>query len=281
VRWNFRQKRIEKKKSIRPIYQNPLFAKKNWQIYVIERFSFFGWLGILLFLLIIYILFYSPLLQITKIEISGTNNISAQTLEEKYIKWQLKQNKWKIFKQNNILLFSKKWLRDNIEEKYSLDSLEINKKIPHTLSVTIEEKTPTLIWTTNDLYYYLDESGFIASLITDQESITNLPAIHDEGKEAVKIGQEILTKEKVLFIKELISDISHINSIEVTSYSIPHHLSTQINVHVSAGYQIYFDSQKNLDTQIDKLKRVLEESETAKSAQEYIDLRIGERVYIK
>ncbi len=276
MRWNFRQKTIEKRKSIRPTYQNPLFTKKNWQIYVIERFSFFGWLGILVFLLIIYILFYSPLLQITKIEISGTNNISAQTLEEKYIKWKLKQNKWKVFKKNNILLFSKKWLRDNIEKKYSLDSLEINKKIPHTLSVTIGEKTPTLIWTTNDLYYYIDENGLIASVITDQESVANLPTIYNEGNEAVKIGQEILTNEKVIFIKELISGMTQINSIEVTSYSIPHHLSTQINVHVSAGYQIYFDLQKNLNTQIDKLKRVLEESETAKSAQEYIDLHIGE-----
>lgn len=281
MRWDFRKKKLAGTKSTRPTYQNPLYAKKNWQSFIIQRFSFFGWLVLLVFLLVIYAIFYSPLLQINKIEISGTSSVPADIIEEKFVKWQLEQRKWLIFRQNNILLFSKKWLQENIEQQYTIDTLAIDKKLLHTLSVTITERTPTLVWKTNEKIYYLDENGFIASAIANSESVIDLPQILDEGNESVNIGQEILTNEKISFIKELVEAMPTINALEVTSYSTPHQLSTQINVQVTDGYQIYFDSQKELTNQIEKLRRALTESESAQSPQEYIDLRIGDRVYVK
>jgi len=282
MRWNFRQKKLQRKKLREPIYQNPLFTKKTWQTFIIERFSFFGWLTILVSLLIIYLIFYSPLLKITKIEIQGVDHAAAKTIEEKFIKWQLDQRKWLIFKQNNILLFSKKWLRSNLEEKYAPQSLVIDKKFPHSLYVEINEKSPEFIWVTNDQYYYLDQNGQITASISDKNKVENLTLIYDESNETVKPGQAVLTETKVSFIKQLISQMNEITAIEIDSYSLPNSFNTQFNIQTTAGYKIYFDTSKDLDTQVTKLKRVIDEKDIpSQPPAEYIDLRIGDRVYLK
>lgn len=281
MRWDFRNKRLKKSGRQETTYQNPLYAKKNWQQYIIEKFNFFSWLTLLVFISFVYLIFYSPLLIIKKIEINGTINIPAKILEQDFIKWQLQQRKWLIFKQNNILLFSKDWLRKNIENKYGFDSLIIDKQFPNTLKIDITEKTPKLVWITGDKSYYLDENGFIASQINNIESATNLPQIIDEGNSDVRPGQEILTSSKINFINELINKISKVKSIEIENISTPHQLSTQVNVNTTIGYQINFDIMQNIDDQILRLNRVLAESETGNSPQEYIDLRFGERVIVK
>lgn len=282
MRWNFRQKRLQRKRLREPTYQNPFFTKKTWQAFVIERFSFFGWLTILVGLLVIYLIFYSPLLKITKIEIQGVDHTSAKTIEEKFIKWQLDQRKWLIFKQSNIMLFDKNWLRRNLEEKYAPQSLVIDKKFPHSLYVEINEKSPEFVWITSDQYYYIDQNGQIAANINNKNEVENLTLIYDESNEPVKPGQAILTEEKVTFIKDLVQNLSEIASIEVESYSMPNSLNTQFNVQTMAGYKIYFDTSKDLETQVTKLKRVIDEKDIPNQPPaEYIDLRIGDRVYLK
>lgn len=281
MRWDFRQKKINTKRSTVAKFQNPLYQKGSWKNFIIDKFSFFSWLVILILLSLIYIIFYSPMLIINKIEITGTSNISSQTIEDKYVKWQLNQSKWIIFKQNNILLFNKKWLESNIEEQYSLASLDIDKKLPHTLIINIEETIPNLIWKTDNKNYYLGQDGVVASLIPEGKIPDNVPIITNESNETTKPGQAVFTNDKVAFTKSLVEKIQTVRNLEINGYSTPHQLSTQINVQSAEGYLIYFDSTKNLDTQIEKLNRVLNESELAESPQEYIDLRIGERVYIK
>lgn len=282
MRWNFRKKRLQKNEPGQPTYRNPLFVKKTWQTFLIERFSLFGWLTIFFVLALIYLIFYSPWLRITNIEISSSPNISATTVDQKFIRWQLEQRKWLIFRQSNILLFDKGWLEKNIKSTYSLTSLTIDKKLPHTLRVAMTEKSPELVWITGGKYYYLSENGEIVSEITAPDRRAELPSIFDDFNAGAKPDQAVLTPEKVLFIKNLLNGMKEVSEVEVASYHLPTSLGTQVNVLTKAGYAIYFDMSKNLDTQLNKLKRVLSEQSTKDSPpKEYIDVRLGDRVYLK
>jgi cell division septal protein FtsQ len=273
VRWKFNRQRESK---------NPLFTKSTWQQFVIERFSFFGWLSILFFLVIIYLLFYSPLLQITRVDIRGTQNISPKIIEEKFINWQLQQSRFKVFKQNNLIMFSKKWLNQRLNNDYGLASLKIQKKFPHSLIVTIQEKTPELIWSSQGKYHYLSENGDLAQVVDITPETSPLPIIYDDANTEAKPGQNILATDRITFIKNLTNEIKQINSVEVDSFHLQSNLGTQISVQVKAGYNILFDISKDLAAQLEKLRRTLSDASTlANPPQEYIDVRLGDRVYIK
>lgn len=281
MRWNVHQKRIERHSHSRPSFKNPLFTKRSWQQFVIERLSIFAWILILGGLGIVYLLFYSPLLQINRIEIKGTVSIPAETLDEKFVRWQLDQRRFLIFKQSNILLFNKSWLTENILNQFSTDSLVIDKKLPHTLIVTIVEKKPQLIWQTGEQQLYLGEQGIVSSTVSSVDVTDDVPTVTDESGEAVSPGDTVLSQDRISFITSLISQSGSWMNVTVTGYSITSKISVQFNVHTEAGYDIYFDMSRDLDQQIEKLNRVLETKIQEEQPSAYVDLRIGDRVYIK
>jgi cell division septal protein FtsQ len=283
VRWNFHQQKVERRRrQDQPVYKNPLFTKPSWRLFVIERFSFFGWLVILVALIIAYLLFYSPLLRITTVAIDGTQNISTRVLKERYVDWQLQQQRLKIFPQNNLIMFSKKWLTELISRDYSLASLKIKKQWPHTLVITLSEKNPELVWMAGSTYFYLGENGDIASQLPSQEMAAGIPTIVDDSNTAAKVGQPVLTRDKVVFIEQLIDKIRQIPSIEAVAYHMISGAGTQVNVQTAAGYVINFDTSKNIDAQVTKLQRILDDQAFKDNPpKEYIDVRLGDRVYYK
>lgn len=251
-------------------------------MFVIERFNLFSWVFVLILLICVYLLFYSPLLKITRVEIKGLKSISTKTLEDKYIDWQMKQMRFKIFPQSNIIMFSRKWLNERITNDYGLASLKIEKKYPHTLTINLTEKIPELVWVAGGNNYLLSESGDIVSRIANLDQTTGLTLIYDDSNIEVKPGQTAISQVKVNFIKQLISKMKQLPTVEVTGYHMPASQGTQINVSTKAGYSIYFDISKNFDAQFTKLSRTLEDPAVKeKSPQEYIDVRLGDRVYFK
>jgi len=281
MRWNFRQNKIDRNRDGEPTYKNPLYTKSSWQGYVIARFGTFGWLTVLMVLLIAYAIFYSPIFAITDIQVDGTSRTTAQSIGERFITWQMAQRKWLVFRQSNLLLFSSSWLEDNLHTQYSLADVTIMKTLPHTLRVTITEKSPALVWVTNDSYYYIDENGGISSHIDNPDVAGDLPQIFDETNASVQATSSFLSTEKINFIRDLQTQLNSLNSLTIQSYSMPDRLSWHLNVKTEAGYEIYFDTTVSLDSQIIKLREVLDTKAKTDPPKEYIDLTIGDRVYLK
>jgi len=277
MKWSFRHRKIELEKTGKSTYRNPMFPRKTWKIYFLQKLDFFTLLFILILLIVIYTLFYSPLFQIKNVEISGNENISTKTLEEKLIKWQTQQRRFLIFKQSNIFMFSKGWLQERMEAEYNLQNPDISKKLPHTLKIEINEQLPTLIWKTNERYYYLDQNGHITTEIDPENLMADLLEIQDESNESVKKEGEILNKEKMNFIQELSQKITDVPQVEPIKYSMPNNVSTQINVTTSEGWVIFFESSHNLDQQIHSLIEVLTKTIEDTQGLEYIDLTIETR----
>lgn len=261
---------------------NPLFTKRNWQSYVIEHFSTFGLLVIFLILGSVYLLLYSSLFAVTRIEIQGTETISPTTLDQKYVRWQLGQRRWLLLTQNNTITFDSSWLKENINNNYGLESIEVKKKLPHTITVTLIEKKPELIWAIADAQYYIGQNGQLTTLSILTDVPPTLPLLYDESNTPVQPGDTVITSEQVLFLNELFAKIASIQDLEISKYSVPNNLSTQVNARVGERYTIYFDSSKPLDKQIEKLERVLKDEAFLKQPpREYLDVRIGDRVYYK
>lgn len=281
MRWNFRRNKIDRSRDDEPTYKNPLYAKQSWQAFVIARFGTFGWLTVLTVILIAYVAFYSPVFGITDIRVEGASRTTAQTIADKFIVWQMGQRKWLVFRQNNLIVFSKQWLRQNLDDQYSLADVTIKKKLPHTLTVTVSEKAPALVWVTNDAYYYVDENGGISPNIDNAELAASLPNVFDETNAPVDQNTDFLPKERIQFIVALKSELADIPDLSIQSFSMTSRVNPKINAKTEAGYIITFDSALSLDTQITKLTEVLNTTAKETPPKEYIDLTLGDRVYMK
>ncbi len=274
---NFRQR-------VRHTSSNPMFTRKTWRHVVIEHFGTFALLSVLTFLVILYIGLYSPVLQIHRVEISGIPDAQAISVRDDMVLWQMQQRRWIIFPQDNLIMFSKNWLRENIGQEFDPQSIQIDKQFPDSINITITEKDPSLVWKTEDQYYYIDPAGIVSaatvSAETGQESFA-YPVLIDESNTAVQPGDQALSPDKVAFTAILYQSLSEFTEPSIAHFYTPHQLSPRINVSTHNGYSLYFDSSKSVDGQILKLREIMEKKAADQPPQQYIDLRIGDKVYIK
>lgn len=91
-----------------------------------------------------YFFFASDNFSVKTVKINGLKNIPRAELEN-IVAARLKQRRALLFSGKSILLFSKNDLKNDIGKKYVLDDLEIKKKLPHTLLVTVREKQARLL----------------------------------------------------------------------------------------------------------------------------------------
>ncbi len=263
---------------------NPMFTRRSWQAAAIQHFSLIGWIVLIGILLLAYWLFYSPAFQITSVQIVGASPSLALDIQAGPVHNQLAATRLFIFPQYSLMLCDTQALAKTIQQTYSLDAVSIDKDFAHRLIITIDEKDPELIWYTQDHYYYLDQQGSVAGMIDDiTKAPDTFPQIIDEANEPVTTGQTILDTDRIAFLTSLNAWIRDDGRINIFNYSLPTRQGTQLSLHVSdVPYVVYFDISRDLQLQQDKLKRVLDENMISeKNPTEYIDVRIGDRVYFK
>lgn len=215
---------------------------------------------------------------------NGANSSLAIELNDTVISDQLNAHRLAILPQFNLISFDSHVLKNRIMETYRLDTVTIKKDFPNRLVITIVEKEPALIWYSIDTYYFLDQQGSVASMIEDSAQTDDaIPQVIDTSNEPIALGQELLQPHVLEFITEIHAWVRNDGRITIFNYSLPTRLSTQLSLHVTdKPYVIYFDTSADQTVQIEKLKRILDEDLILeKNPLEYIDVRIGDRVYFK
>src|SRR3989338_6136059 len=109
----------------------------------------------------LWLLFFSKLFEITEIEVSGVGDGQAKEIQA--LAKDLAENR--LLGRNNLLLYNKNELSRILNEKYFLDNLIINKKLPHTLKIVLKEKQQIAVWYEDDKYFYLDNAGNIINQV--------------------------------------------------------------------------------------------------------------------
>lgn len=269
---------------------------------------------LLVFLYIAYYFFYSPNFRITDIEIKGRENISEYALRN-IIEEQFNKSRFLIFNQDNILMFNKRLTRKNIKNSYVLDKLLIKKEYPHKLYVEIEEKVSTVVWVSQhdniEHYYYLDLNGVILGEIPiseiermyakekinlgegeeeelikisekEEKEQTILPLIYDQSNSEVKIKEPVLENKVINFIINLYQKFPEdFSEISIKNFATLEPNSSRVHLVTEEGYEIYFESDNDLNSQLHNLKIVLEDKIKNTNSIQYIDLRFDDRVYYK
>lgn len=216
-----------------------------------------------------YFLFFSDFFEIEKIIVLR----QAQDNSERVIIGQVKVSEEDIkslVPQKNIFLIDIEEIKKDILAKFiKIDSVQVQRSFPDALSILVKERSPLAAWCEQDSCFLVDKGGVIF-----EEVSTTADLIKIAG------AKEMLNKEKIAQILDIQHKLKDGPGITTTQAFIAS--EQRLNIKTSEAWEIYFNTEGDLNWQLQELGLVLEKQITPekRSNLEYIDLRFS-RVYYK
>ncbi len=166
-----------------------------------------------------------------------------------------------------------------------IKNVHIVRKLPGTLKIIIQEKTPTLLLLSNASYYFVDAAG----IAYETASLDSLPGIvlpvvkNADTNGTVTLGAPAVDPTFVSFIEEVQKKMPDIALAQVVEMKIPSLAAREVHFQLNRNWNILMDTTRSASAQLTVLKQLLEHTVTQEEQQtlQYIDLRIPNRVYYK
>ena len=186
----------------------------------------------------------------------------------------------------NILFTQTKPIeRTILQQVTQVQDAHIIRKLPGTLKVVIQEKTPVLLLLSGGTYYFLDNKG----IAYEEASLDALPGIvlpvlkNSDQNAHVTLGTRAVDDQFITFLTEALKKLPETTDAQVVEIQIPSLETREAHFLLDKNWTLLMDTTRSADDQLNVLQRLLEHTVTAQEMQtlQYIDLRIPNRVYYK
>lgn len=262
------------KKHIKRDYYNKTFVnpyKKKKRLG--PQFNTKLYIQILTALFLIYLIIYSDLFKVKKIEVQGTDMINPAEVEA--LVWSdISHMKLLIFPGRNLIFINSGKIKKEIESQYSLNKLEI-KKTWQKLEIRVEERVVNLIIKTDKSYYFIDSQGTVTrEFLADDVNryLSKFPVLYFNRD--LKVNEQPISGRAVSYIIELDKAFRD-NKIKVKNFESGE--VDQVTVVTEVGWKAYFSINSPLGQSMENMLLVLTKKLAGRKF-EYIDLRFGDRV---
>lgn len=208
-----------------------------------------------LFCIIIGAIIYamlSPIFNITSIEVSGNSKISSETI--------LSLSGLAI--NQNIFNFSTSQVKNNIKQNAYIESVEISRRFPDKVEISVEERVATFVLAIGNAYAYINNQGYILEITSNKGSYPIISS-YETPVEQIKEGSRLVTEDL-----EKLNDVLRImEAISIGDNNISK-LITQINIQDKTNYiltlekekkTIYLGDTSNLSTKVLLINQILKE----------------------
>jgi cell division septal protein FtsQ len=278
-------------------YKNPLKIKKG-----IFQFKIFRIINLLLIIGILgclYFFIFSDFYNITNIEVTGNQIISTDDVLDITNNY-LAENKFFIFKNKNIFLFDKKDLKSEINKVVILNNIVIEKILPNTIRINIQEKDVAFKWLTNQQTYLIDQQGIVIKryykLITPKifqlteinsqeknQKKDDLLLIKNLANQEINLGDQVINSQDIEFTFQLLERLQDFDYFKIKDVSVSNNFPGYLIITMNTDWDIYFNFADSIDSQINRLNILIKDKIKKEnlSALDYIDLRLGESIYYK
>lgn len=229
----------------------------------------------LLLLGVIYLIVFSPLFKIATVELNTIKYQDRATIERAVANY-----KDGFFLNHNLVTINNSGLKKKIIAIPGIRSVEINKKYPNTLSVTVAERAPAFVWQVLDHKYLVDESGMIWSDYEDK--FRDSPVVIDTKNLSTEVGKKPVPAEFSRFILELSNDFKVMTGFSIAKMEVID-TTSELKVYSSSSWYAYFDTTRTAKNELTNLIRILDEvkKNSKQKKLEYIDLRIDNKIFYK
>jgi cell division septal protein FtsQ len=256
------------KKKSPPRKVNPFISILQFLIWII----FLGGIGYLL---------YSPLLNITNIDIRVDNEILQKDIKSKSDDLIGTHNYW-YYNNKNIFLVRSDILEKELSKEFpQIKSITIKRTINRSLEMTIQLRTPLFSICENTICSHISDDGINIGNDSLLASLTVLTGISSKSR-----GETVMSKREIQWFKTISEIYNQIDGVKVSSIAIQQKAENKILgvfVYTEQGYYIMLDLDTNIIYQAGALKQVFisQIPPAQRPNLQYIDLRIKDRVYYK
>lgn len=242
---------------------------------------------LLIFGILSWAVYLSPIFEIRKITINHPDKITAE--EAAQIVSDLKlYSKIKFLYdfaptlQKNLFAIPKTKLAQNLTASFpEIRDLVIRKKFFHTLSIEFNVREQVGIWcATQENCYYIDADGVIFMPAPASEGSLILK-IQDMKNPEADLGQTVLRPDLLKFLTDFRDKLSEIEKVSVVLYKLNGDRAS-IEAVTGEGWSFFMGPAKTPVNLLKALTATLDEAVKSKRANlEYIDLRIPDRIFYK
>lgn len=233
-----------------------------------------------------YAFFFSGFLSVKRISVSGTERISGDLIEGE-IRQRLSGKYLGFIPKDNLLFaFGGPIARDMGTRYRLIESAEVSREFPDTVSIRISERHMRMILCSAGQCYYADAAGnlFPVDEFSREELDENDYSVLDDGS-----GKEIDPKSDVVdpgyldFIVAARSMLKDRIGIDPErNMETPSRVSSDLRIMTSDGWKILFNRDIDADKEISMLDLVLREKiGDQRSNLDYVDLRADNKVFYK
>lgn len=259
---------------------------KPRKFFLKSKTFWFFLLVLIIFSFAVYLFLFFPRIQVKNIIIYGNektktediNNLISNSVNRKLFGLF----DFKLFSKSIFLVNSKEMQNEILNSHPAIKSASVKKIFPESLSVQISERNKSAVFSQNNKYFFIDETGII---FEETQSVLAEDFIVRQNLDAnyVVLGNTAVQKnvmETILKIEKNLKDNFKIDLAEAL-ISTP----TKLNITTKENWQIYFniDQGSDIALQIAKLNLLLEQEISPEKRQtlEYIDLYFKNRAYYK
>ncbi|MBT4857345.1 hypothetical protein HON52_04145 [Candidatus Uhrbacteria bacterium] len=237
-----------------------------------------------------------PWFYIDSVAVEGSITLQPNQIES--FAWDhLNEKRWDVVPQHHIWLLNEDALRNDILSQFALDDATVTRD-GRSLSIVVNERITSLIWAHGEELYFVDQSGFIVRALNEEEindvrallygegeriniiQTDEIFVVFEQGGEVVSQNQQVLTENAVEVLSVVNQDIGNY-LITIESISIDTALTDWVALNTRGGPDIYVDLNGDGNDQLHNLEVILDEYKSNLEGIEYIDLRFGNRVFVK
>ncbi len=269
-------------------------------------------------LLLIYLVIFSGLFNITEVHITGNSRIPTEEIEE-VIANTLEYKSFGFIPNSSFVIANTVDISEVLKKRFPIEDIQVEKHFPHEMNIIIKEKVSTIIYDNGEMYGLVGLDGSVVELIRAVENhewkdiigktvtstadgvtstidivvdqvhtpnTTNIygdrtkefPIIYDKRTHEVGKGLKVLKTEEVELLIAWYNQIKNMD-FGVAYFTIENNVDFYITTQDGWIVKTRF-ARQSAEDQVREIKLALQKIENAKSLS-YIDIRYENRIYWK
>lgn len=272
---------LKRKKIMRPLGGKARHSGKS------KIGKFLYWLVFILFAgAVAYMLFFSPFMAVSRIEARGAETIGNGLIAEKAAA-EIAGKYFNFLGKNNFIILPKKRIADALKNEFiKIDTVEMAKKFPDGLEISVKEKRVAVVLCSGDSCFTIDDAGVAyapADFSANRLGENELPIIRDESEKPIEQGGDVLEIGYIDFILDIRNKISSGLDIGLEKeMRVPGIAAGDIRLAATEGWRIFLDKNIPAEKEVEMLRISLNKIDAEKRKElDYVDLRINNKVFYK
>lgn len=207
---------------------------------------------------------------ISSVKVTGTTNLSAKEVE-RLVRSSISRNPWFA---SYFTVGGLKLNRTLAEQEPRIKTAMVKKTFPSTITVTIVEREPGVVWVSAGENWEVDIEGVIIGAAGSNKPMAT---VIDTANIPVKPGDRVAPSRFVQFTQDIADQLPGKTGLKIENFQVPESTS-EVYVKTNKGYNIKFDTTRSAADQLSDLALVLKNL-NGKNPSQYIDLRVAGRAY--